>query len=150
MKKSNFIYLFVSSSNRPSEVMQASIRKLAASQPLCCREDFFSPQSSLTSVCLATGKKMHGICLYFSKRISYIKNLSGQYPPPLPPFCVNHTRQYTGKNLPVFFSQFAGGYPPFFFSDFIHPPPFLFIITPPCPTPPKKTLRFSGIFFGGF
>ena len=41
MKKSNFTYLFVSSSNRPSEVMQASIRKLAANQPLCCREDFF-------------------------------------------------------------------------------------------------------------
>ena len=76
------------SSYRPSEVMQASIRKLAASQPLCCREDFFSPQSSLTSVCLATGKKMHGICLYFSKRISYIKNLSGQYPPPFPRFAL--------------------------------------------------------------
>ena len=77
----------------------------------------FSPQSSLKSVCLATEKKIHGISLNFSKRISYIKNLSGKYPlpksrkfpPPLPPFCVNHTRQYTGKNLPVFFSQFAGG-----------------------------------------
>ena len=88
MKKSNFTYLFVSSSNRPSEVMQASIRKLAASQPLYCRQDFFSPQSSLTSVCLATEKKIHGIFLYFSKRISYIKNLSGKYPPPSPRFAL--------------------------------------------------------------